>query len=216
MPGTMIIFEGLDGSGKTTLARNLHEVLKEDTDVILTREPGGSEGAEQIRALVLGHGGDEWSPLTQLQLFYAARNDHLDKRVIPALEANKVVLCDRFEVSTYGFQVARNPELLELFKFQHNIIANRLKATGARCVYIHCEIEPEVAQGRLHRRQTSSLLDQEEPNHFDLMELKEHHRVREGYRQAREVIDPFFEHIDIDASRSEAEMLAQVRELLGV
>ncbi|WGW02321.1 dTMP kinase [Tropicibacter oceani] len=103
--GLFISFEGIDGSGKSTQARALSEHLRDTgREVILTREPGGSPGAEEIRALVLQGEPDRWSAETELLLFTAARRDHLERVVWPALEAGKVVICDRFADSTRMYQ----------------------------------------------------------------------------------------------------------------
>ncbi|RYH09501.1 dTMP kinase [Tropicimonas sp. IMCC6043] len=103
--GLFISFEGIDGSGKSTQARRLAEALRaEGHDVDLTREPGGSEGAEQIRALVLEGDPDRWSPETEILLFTAARRDHVEKRIRPALEAGRIVISDRFADSTRMYQ----------------------------------------------------------------------------------------------------------------
>ncbi len=103
--GLFISFEGIDGSGKSTQARLLAEALQDDgRDVVLTREPGGSPGAEEIRALVLQGDPDRWSAETELLLFTAARRDHLERTIRPALSAGKVVICDRFADSTRMYQ----------------------------------------------------------------------------------------------------------------
>ena len=96
-----ISFEGIDGSGKTTQLELLAEQLRtEGHQVLLTREPGGSPGAEEIRTLVLQGDPDRWSAETELLLFTAARRDHLERTILPALAAGKIVLCDRFADST--------------------------------------------------------------------------------------------------------------------
>ena len=98
-------FEGIDGSGKSTQARLLAERLRGlGRDVVLTREPGGSPGAEQIRRLVLQGDPDRWSAETECLLFTAARRDHLEKTIRPALAAGRVVICDRFADSTRLYQ----------------------------------------------------------------------------------------------------------------
>ncbi len=104
-PGLFISFEGIDGSGKSTQARQLNETLRAAGHAtVLTREPGGSPGAEEIRALVLQGDPDRWSAETELLLFTAARRDHLERRILPALRAGKVVICDRFADSTRMYQ----------------------------------------------------------------------------------------------------------------
>lgn len=104
-PGIFISFEGIDGSGKSTQAKLLAAALEEDGhDVVLTREPGGSAGAEEIRALVLQGDPDRWSAETEILLFTAARRDHLERTILPALQAGKIVICDRFADSTRMYQ----------------------------------------------------------------------------------------------------------------
>jgi dTMP kinase len=103
--GLFVSFEGIDGSGKSTQSRMLADRLRaEGVDVIHTREPGGSPGAEEIRALVLQGDPDRWSAETEILLFTAARRDHLERTIQPALEAGKVVICDRFADSTRMYQ----------------------------------------------------------------------------------------------------------------
>ncbi|MFP7570391.1 dTMP kinase [Marivita sp. S2033] len=103
--GLFLSFEGIDGSGKSTQARALADRLTaQGRDVVLTREPGGSAGAEEIRALVLQGDPDRWSAETELLLFTAARRDHLERTIRPALEAGNIVICDRFADSTRMYQ----------------------------------------------------------------------------------------------------------------
>ncbi|SIT03590.1 thymidylate kinase [Roseivivax lentus] len=102
---TFVSFEGIDGSGKSTQARRLARRLEaEGRDVVLTREPGGSPGAEDIRKLVLEGDPDRWSAETELLLFTAARRDHLERTIRPALERGAIVICDRFADSTRAYQ----------------------------------------------------------------------------------------------------------------
>ncbi|AUR07024.1 dTMP kinase [Phaeobacter inhibens] len=104
-PGLFVTFEGIDGSGKSTQCRLLAESLQaQGIEVVLTREPGGSDGAEEIRRLVLEGDPDRWSAETELLLFTAARRDHMERRILPALAAGKVVVCDRFADSTRMYQ----------------------------------------------------------------------------------------------------------------
>ena len=100
-----ISFEGIDGSGKSTQARMLAEAMRaRGLDVTLTREPGGSPGAEEIRRLVLTGDPDRWSPETEILLFTAARRDHLERTIRPALARGDVVISDRFADSTRMYQ----------------------------------------------------------------------------------------------------------------
>jgi dTMP kinase len=105
MAGMFLSFEGIDGSGKSTQARLLAEALRaRGLTVTLTREPGGSAGAEEIRRLVLEGAADRWSTETELLLFTAARRDHLEKTIHPALARGEVVICDRFADSSRIYQ----------------------------------------------------------------------------------------------------------------
>lgn len=103
--GLFITFEGIDGSGKSTQARLLAEHLRATGRAVhLTREPGGSTGAEDIRTLVLQGDPDRWSPETELLLFTAARRDHLEKTITPRVAAGDIVISDRFVDSTRIYQ----------------------------------------------------------------------------------------------------------------
>jgi dTMP kinase len=105
MAGRFISFEGIDGSGKSTQARRLAQALSDlGHRVTLTREPGGSAGAEEIRRLVLEGETDRWSAETEILLFTAARRDHLEKTIRPALARGDIVITDRFADSTRIFQ----------------------------------------------------------------------------------------------------------------
>lgn len=105
MAGLFVTLEGIDGSGKSTQGRLLAEALRsEGREVVLTREPGGSPGAEEIRRLVLEGATDRWSPETEILLFTAARRDHVEKTIRPALARGAVVISDRFADSTRIFQ----------------------------------------------------------------------------------------------------------------
>ena len=105
--GLFISFEGIDGSGKSTQVARLADHLRaQGRDVVLTREPGGSTGAEEIRALVLQGDPDRWSAETELLLFTAARRDHLERLIRPALAEGKIVICDRFADSTRMYPVS--------------------------------------------------------------------------------------------------------------
>jgi dTMP kinase len=105
--GRFITFEGGEGGGKSTQIRLLAERLGADgREVVLTREPGGAPGAEALRKLLLEGEVDRWSPLSETLLMYAARNDHLERLIRPALARGAIVLCDRFADSTRAYQGA--------------------------------------------------------------------------------------------------------------
>jgi dTMP kinase len=103
--GQFVTLEGGEGAGKSTLIVGLSQRIKAlGHDLVVTREPGGTEGAEAIRALLVNGDAARWTPLSELCLFYAAREDHLARLVRPALAAGKIVLCDRFSDSTRAYQ----------------------------------------------------------------------------------------------------------------
>ncbi len=121
-----ITFEGIDGSGKSTQARALAARLTaEGHDVVLTREPGGSPGAEEIRQLLLTGDPDRWTAETELLLFTAARRDHLEKTIEPALAAGKTVISDRFADSTRVYQGATRGDLRGTVDKLHALMIGR-------------------------------------------------------------------------------------------
>lgn len=124
--GLFVSFEGIDGSGKSTQARLLADTLRaEGHDVVLTREPGGSPGAEEIRALVLQGDPDRWSAETEILLFTAARRDHMERTILPALAAGKIVICDRFADSTRMYQGISRGDLRTLVDDLHALMIGR-------------------------------------------------------------------------------------------
>jgi dTMP kinase len=121
-----ISFEGVDGSGKTTQIRLLAERLRaEGRSVVETREPGGAPGAEQIRRLLVEGEPGRWSAETECLLFTAARRDHLERRILPALAEGATVLCDRFADSTRVYQGAARAELRPMVDALHALAIGR-------------------------------------------------------------------------------------------
>lgn len=117
-----ITFEGIDGSGKSTQARMLAARLP---GALLTREPGGSPGAEDIRQLLLTGDPDRWSAETEILLFTAARRDHLEKTIQPALEDGRIVISDRFADSTRIYQGATRGDLRATVDTLHRLMIGR-------------------------------------------------------------------------------------------
>lgn len=107
MSGLFLTIEGIDGAGKSTQARRICAWAESlGREVLLTREPGGAPGAEEIRQLLLSGDPARWSPITETLLFFAARRDHLERTIRPALARGAVVICDRFTNSTRAYQAA--------------------------------------------------------------------------------------------------------------
>lgn len=117
MRGLFITFEGGEGAGKSTQVARLAETLRASgREVVTTREPGGSPGADQIRALLVQGEASRWDPIAETLLVYAARRDHLRRTVWPALDRGAIVICDRFIDSTMayqGFGRGVGPELVD-------------------------------------------------------------------------------------------------------
>ena len=115
LSGKFISFEGIDGCGKSTQAKILsEELISCGHKILLTREPGGSDGAEEIRNLLLTGNTDRWSAETEILLFTAARRDHLERTILPALENGLAVICDRFSDSTRVYQGVTRGDLRNL------------------------------------------------------------------------------------------------------
>ncbi|WP_147125373.1 dTMP kinase [Shimia ponticola] len=124
--GQFITFEGIDGSGKSTQVRSLEARLSASGRTVLrTREPGGSPGAEDIRRLLVEGDPEKWSPETELLLFTAARRDHLEKTIEPALTKGEVVISDRFADSTRIYQGATRGDLRPMVDELHRLMIGR-------------------------------------------------------------------------------------------
>ena len=122
MTARFITFEGIDGSGKSTQARRLSDALP---NTILTREPGGSTGAEEIRRLLVEGEPERWSAETELLLFTAARRDHLEKTIRPALARGTTVISDRFADSTRVYQGVTRGDLRGKVDALHSLMIER-------------------------------------------------------------------------------------------
>jgi dTMP kinase len=121
VPGLFISLEGIDGSGKSTQARLLADALRGlGRDPVLTREPGGAPGAEDIRRLLVEGDPARWSPETEILLFTAARRDHLERTIRPALARGQDVITDRFADSTRVYQGATRGDLRGLVDTIHD------------------------------------------------------------------------------------------------
>jgi len=172
LAGRFISFEGVDGSGKSTQARRLAATLGgRGLPVRLTREPGGSPGAEEIRALVLTGETGRWSPETECLLFTAARRDHLERLILPALAAGETVICDRFADSTRVYQGSSRGDLRAMVDRLHALMIGREPD-----LTLIIDMEPEAA---LARTMTPDRAGSEA--RFEAFGLNFQHRIRRGF-----------------------------------
>lgn len=168
--GLFVSFEGIDGSGKSTQARMLRDHLAQDgQDVVLTREPGGSPGAEEIRALVLQGDPERWSPDTELLLFTAARRDHLERLIEPSLSAGKTVICDRFADSTRLYQGLSRGDLRAKVDALHDLMIGREPD-----LTLLIDMDPEIGLARAMGRQGVE-------ERFENMGLELQRKMRAGF-----------------------------------
>jgi dTMP kinase len=203
MAGKLFIFEGGEGAGKTTLIKNLQVSLREtEHEVVVTREPGGTEYAEEVRNALIKKRPDtnEYpTPRSQLLGFYSARFDHIEKVILPALQAGKIVLCDRFELTSYAYQVhALDTGLQDVFLFLHKTVCELLN--GYNLNYILCDIDPEAGVRRALERA-------DENTSFDEKNMDFHYQAHEGRKVAQEHIGECFKFHTIDATQSPEDMV---------
>lgn len=170
--GLFIVFEGGEGSGKSTMIDKVYEWLKEcDYDCIKTREPGGISIAEQIREVILNKENTKMDGKTEALLYAAARRQHLVEKVIPALENGQVVLCDRFVDSSLAYQgYARGLGIEEVYEINKFAIGDCMPD-----ISILFDISPEVGIERIKKN------SEREVNRLDLEKLDFHKKVRKGY-----------------------------------
>lgn len=169
--GLFISLEGIDGAGKSTQSRLLAAHLRGlGRDVIETREPGGAAGAEDIRKLLVEGDPDRWSPETEILLFSAARRDHLERTIAPALALGAVVICDRFADSTRVYQGAARGDLRGLVDDIHaRVIGVEPDLT------LILDMDPTVALARGLARQSGE-------DRFEDMGLAFQERLRAGFQ----------------------------------
>ncbi|KOS70377.1 thymidylate kinase [Lysinibacillus contaminans] len=169
-----ITFEGPEGAGKTTVIQKIAERLaQENIDVLPTREPGGIEIAEKIRAVILDPAHTAMDERTEALLYAAARSQHYFEKVRPALDAGKMVICDRFIDSSLAYQgYARGIGVDEVLAINEFAIGKKLPD-----VTILFDLAPEVGLARIYAH------GNREVNRLDVESLAFHEKVREGYLQ---------------------------------
>ncbi|MGE7676039.1 dTMP kinase [Lysinibacillus sp. NPDC094403] len=169
-----ITFEGPEGAGKTTVIQKIAERLAEENIVVLaTREPGGIEIAEKIRTIILNPAHTAMDERTEALLYAAARSQHYFEKVRPALDAGKMVICDRFIDSSLAYQgYARGIGVDEVLSINEFAIGKKLPD-----MTILFDLAPEVGLARIHAH------GDREVNRLDVESLAFHKKVREGYLQ---------------------------------
>jgi dTMP kinase len=178
-PPFFITFEGGEGVGKSTQVNRLSKFLSERSiDHIVTREPGGSKSAEIIRDLLVNGEPDQWDSETELLLHFAARRDHLARKITPALDDGLWVLCDRFVDSTYAYQGyghGISPNLIDnMYKFVADEVFPDL-------TFI-LDLNPEEGIQRTKKRSLSNKEVLSE-DRYERMEIEFHKRIRKGFKE---------------------------------
>lgn len=195
--GKFIVIEGGDGAGKSTQMKKLQEAYGDH--LVLTREPGGTPYAEAIREIALSHplaknaGGK-----TQFLLMWASRSEHMFNKIKPSLMEGKIVVSDRFDSSTYAYNIfAQEEESLKDFFWETREFILRKNVPD---LYIYLDLDPEIGKSRMSGRD-------EEKNHFDDRNTEFHQKVRVGFFE-------FFKnvpHVVIDASRTPGEIFEDIK-----
>jgi dTMP kinase len=198
-----ITFEGGEGTGKTTLIENVVNLLKKDYDVIRTREPGGSKIAESIRDIILNPIYKGVTPYTEALLLAAARAQHLDEIILPALNLNKIVLCDRYLDSSLAYQAyARNLGYDFVLKINHYATLHMPNLT------FYIDLDPKIGLSRIANREKYDRLDQED--------FSFHEHVRNGYLEIAKMYPDRI--VTIDGTKSidliTFEIVSKIKEFL--
>jgi dTMP kinase len=176
--GRFITFEGGEGSGKSTQAQYLAGRLREQgIEVVLTREPGGSAFAEVLRTLILDPDTPPHSALSEALLFYAARADHLDKTIRPALNAGRWVICDRFSDSTRVYQSEAGGLPGEILDALEQIVVS---PTGPDLTFI-LDLPAEQGLGRAQGRRLAGTSEDPVPDAYEKRDLAFHWKLREAF-----------------------------------
>ena len=165
-----ITFEGGEGSGKSTQIKLLAKKIAKTSSVCVTREPGGTTSAEEIRKLLVRGKADKWSSVSELLLLFAARKDHIDKLILPALSSNKWVLCDRFVDSTYVYQGMCGKTSLDIIKKIEKIVIGQFKPELTFLI----NIDPKVGIQRSKRPGNKDL-------RYENMDIKFHNKIYKSY-----------------------------------
>ena len=195
--GIIISFEGPDGAGKTTVLEHVLPVLQEKGyGIVTTREPGGVEIAERIRDVILDVNHVAMDSKTEMLLYMAARRQHYVEKVLPALEAGKMVLIDRFIDSSIAYQGAGRGLDKDIITRLNDFATDGRKPD----LTLYFDVESEIGLARIAKNA------EREVNRLDLEKLDMHKRVREGYLALTEQEKRI---VTIDASRELADVVLE-------
>lgn len=182
MCGVWITLEGGEGAGKSTQAQNLkHFLEKKGKKTLVTREPGGSIGAEHIRSLLVSGAQERWSPLTETLLLFAARSDHWEKVIKPALESGVWVICDRFADSSLAYQgYGHGVSFSFISTLCKAVVGER---TPDRTYVFDLAVKEGLSRSfrRLKEMQQAESSATPLESRYEEMSLAFHERVREGF-----------------------------------
>ncbi|MBB6451506.1 dTMP kinase [Geomicrobium halophilum] len=205
--GTFVTFEGGEGAGKSTVVPKIAKDLEEKGyETLVSREPGGVASAEQIRAILLGDQEQILDEYTEVLLFAAARRQHLVEKIIPALEAGKVVLCDRYLDSSLAYQGyasgvdMEQVKMINMFAVQHWL--------PERTIFLDLPVEIGLSRITKNAR---------EENRLDQAGIDFHERVREGYQLLAKEDPERYRIVQANQSMEQVEkaVLQYIQEVLG-
>lgn len=195
--GYFAVLDGGEGAGKTTVLKRAIEYYGDS--IVITREPGGSSYAEEIRNLILhSKNAKEADARTMFALFWAARADHMKNTIIPALNSGKIVICDRFDSSTYAYQIAAQGarDLEGLFWAIRDQYLGEYKPD----VYVYLDLDSKTGLERKIAQKD------EKKNHFDERDIRFHEALRRGYKEFFAKKDHDIKSVIINAKKSKDEV----------
>lgn len=198
-----ITLEGVEGSGKSTLINFIRDSIESNgKKVVVTREPGGIDIAEQIRSVILDKKNIKMDGRTEALLYAAARRQHLVEKVIPSLNEGNIVLCDRFIDSSLAYQgYARGLGINEVYSVNKFAIEGLMPD-----LTLYLDLDPQIGLNRIAKNKGREI------NRLDLEEINFHVKVREGYE---EVLKMFPERmVRIDANQDIGKVMTDINEVL--
>ena len=184
--GFFITFEGCEGTGKSTQSKKLYEYLKtKNNKIIYTREPGGCKEAEQIREILVNGHVNKWDGVTESLLHNAARKVHLEKTIIPALNNNNWVICDRFIDSTNAYQGAGQGVPIDFLKNLSNIVCQDIRPD----LTIVFDMDIEKSLNRINTRMDN--------NRYEKFDINFHKKINQYFKSLKNKNKRYF-FVDAD------------------